>query len=460
MKNFPHRIYTDQLVFIIILLINTGCTYTDKSNDLSVHRTEILENIQAPEIPSYTIRVTDFGAIGNAAHNSKKAFDKALENAKEHGGARIIIPEGTYFIGGPLHLVDNICLDFEPGARLKFSCIADNYLPVVKTSWEGTFLYNYSPYIYGYDLKNITIRGKGIIDGNAKQTFAQWSLKELKAQLLSREMNNNFTPEEERIFGKGHFLRPQFIQLYNCKNILIEDITITDSPFWCIHLLNSSNAIIQNITFDSNNLNSDGIVMEYSQNILVQNNIFKDAYDNISIKSGRDADGRKFEHPSKNILVKNCKLKGENGIAFGSEMSSGIENVIIENCSDYGHLQRGVFIKTNPDRGGYIQNIFINNLKFGQVEECINISTFFKGEGHDNVSNIHDIYIENIECKKANRSGITIHGFPEEPIRNISLKDIRIIGAKMDVNFINAENIKLTNVSIGTIIDTVRAITR
>ncbi len=459
MRNFLCKIF--QLCLIVFLSsLNYGCTNENSASDLALYRKEILQNIQVPTISEYTIKVTDFGAVGDSTFNSKKAFELALADAKKHGGARIIIPAGTYFIGGSLHLVDNICLDFEPDAKLKFSCIADNYLPVVKTSWEGTFLYNYSPYIYGYNLKNITIRGKGIIDGNAEKTIAQWYYKEQKSQELSREMNNNHIPVEDRIFGKGEYLRPQLIQLYDCQNILIEDITIINSPFWCIHLLQSKNAIIQNLVFNSKNYNSDGVVLEYSQDILVQNNTFENAYDNISIKSGRDADGREFNHPSKNILVKSCKLKGETGIAIGSEMSSGIEDIIIEDCTYNGHLQRGIFIKTNPNRGGYIKDIYMHNLEFGDVEECINISTFFRGEGHDYITDIHDIYIEEIKCKKANRSGIIIHGFPEKPIVNINLKNITIKGAKMDISLINAENIKLSNVNIGTIIDTTRAITR
>ncbi len=447
--------------FLLITLFMgfNACNNMDRSHTLAMDREEILQNIQVPTISDYTINIKDFGAIGDSIHNCKKAFDEAMADAEKHGGARIIIPEGTFFIGGPIHLISNVCLDFQNGSVIKFSNIPSNYLPVVKTSWEGTFLYNYSPYIYGYDLNNIVIKGNGTIYGNNSGSFKDWYGKQEESQTRSRKMNNDQVPIEERIFGEGYFLRPQLIQLFNCKNIFIDGVTIKESSFWGLHILKGENVIIQNLTLDLPHRNNDGIVLEYAKNVLVQKITFIHGYDNICIKSGRDADGRKENIPSKNIIVKDCKLTGQNGISLGSEMSGGIEKVIIEDCTYNGHLERGIFIKTNPNRGGYIKDIYMNNLHFGEVEECMNISSFYKGEGSEFVSDIHDIYLENIVCEKANMAGIVIHGFPQKPVTNIKFKNIRIKNARMGLNLLFAEKIIFSNVTIGSIIDTTRRIT-
>ena len=168
-------------------------------------------------------------------------------------------------------------------------------------------------------------------------------------------MNHNNTPIDQRIFGEGHYLRPQLIQLYDCKNILIEGVKIEDSPFWCLHLLRCENITVRNIKYEAYNKNNDGIDPEYSKNILIEDITFNNSDDNIAIKSGRDDEGRASEFHSENIVVRNCHFKGLHAIVIGSEMSAGVENVFVENCDFSGKLKRGIYLKSNPDRGGYIK---------------------------------------------------------------------------------------------------------
>ena len=157
---------------------------------------------------------------------------------------------------------------------------------MVFTSWEGTFLYNYSPFIYAFGKENISIIGKGTIDGNSANTFATWRQHQKESQALSRQMNHAGTPFEERVFGAGHHLRPHLIQFFQCKNILVQDVTITDSPFWCIHLLQSENATFRAINFTAQNANNDGIDPEYSRNVLIEDINFDNSDDNVA-KIGR-----------------------------------------------------------------------------------------------------------------------------------------------------------------------------
>lgn len=179
-------------------------------------RDAILSQISGAQIPKTVINIQKMGAKGDGASDCLPAFRKAFKKAARQGGARIVVPAGTYYIKGPLHLVSNVCLDIQEGATLKFAPEPEYYLPAVRTSWEGTFLYNYSPFIYGYQLHDVSIIGKGTIDGNAMTTFATWRSLQKPAQQRSRDMNHTGTPISQRLFDKGDYLRPHLIQLYDC----------------------------------------------------------------------------------------------------------------------------------------------------------------------------------------------------------------------------------------------------
>ncbi len=162
------------------------------------------------------MNLNEFDAKRDSTTNNLPAFQKAIESIKTNGGGKIIVPKGNYLLNGPIHLVSNLELHLEEGAHLYFSSNPKHYLPVVKTSWEGTFLYNYSPFIYAYQCSNIAITGKGIIDGEATNTWKHWKQKQNESQLLSRKMNHENTPIEERIFGEGHVPK---IENINVKNL-------------------------------------------------------------------------------------------------------------------------------------------------------------------------------------------------------------------------------------------------
>lgn len=443
------------LSFLTVCLL--GCnnkkslkTIPEKRFDRVEKRDSVLALIKEPAIPEKTISVTDFGAVGDSVTDCKPAFDRVFEKVTELGGAKVTVPPGTYLIDGPLHLVSNLCLDIKEGARLKFSAQPESFLPVVPTSWEGTFVYNYSPFVYAYRQKNISIVGKGCIDGNAGHTFAKWKEKQREDMSLSRDYNHGGTPVKERMFGKGHYLRPHLIQFFECKNVLVQDVTITNSPFWCLHFLKSENGTFRAINFIAKLVNNDGIDPEYSKNILIENINFDNGDDNVAIKAGRDTEGRKTAMPSENIVVRNCKFKGLHAIVMGSEMSAGVQNVFVENCSFGGYLKRGIYLKSNPDRGGFIRNIYINNVDFGEVEDFVFITSFYHGEGTAGlVTDIHDIYIEDVSCKKATHGGIIIQGYPEKPIKGIYLKNITVDDAKVPLSLVNTEAVTMSNVSIG-----------
>lgn len=443
------------LILCLIALLSVSCelkisgTFGDNYSYPVSKRDAILRQIIPPEIPQKTISILDFGAVPDSVTDCKPALDKAIKSCLANLETRIIVPPGVYLIEGPIHLVSNICLDIQKGAKLKFGNNPEKYLPTVLTSWEGTMLYNYSPFIYGYNLKNVSITGEGVIDGNATETFAKWPDLDDKDQRLSRDMNHSNTPLDKRIFGEGHYLRPQLMQFLECKNILIEGVTILDSPFWCLHLLKSENITVRNIKFHAYNKNNDGIDPEYSRNILIEGVEFDNADDNIAIKAGRDHEGRLTKKPSENIVIRNCLFKGLHAVVIGSEMSSGVQNIFVENCKSGGYLKRGIYLKSNPDRGGFIRNIYINNVSFGEVEDCFYITSHYHGEGKGFATEIHDVFVDSMTCKKANSSALVIQGFAEKKVHDIHFSKIRVDTAANALSFTETKNIILNNVVIG-----------
>ena len=436
-------------VTLAFVLFSCSSLHKKLPGDMTVEIAAILKNITEPAIPNHSINVLDFGAKGDSFSDNKFAFDNVIMALNEKGGGKIIVPAGNFLINGPIHFVSNMDLHLEKGARLMFGSNSDDYLPVVKTSWEGTFLFNYSPLIYALECKNISITGEGVIDGEASAIWSLWQKLQTKDQLLSREMNHKNLPVEQRIFGKGHFLRPQFIQFFDCENVKVEGVKIEDSPFWCIHLLRCQNAIVRGVSYDAQNKNNDGIDPEYSKNVLIENVTFNNSDDNVAIKSGRDDEGRASAVCSENIIVRNCHFKGLHAIVIGSEMSAGVQNVYVHDCDFAGKLFRGIFLKSNPDRGGFMRNIYVKNVSFGTVEDCIYITSFYKNEGAGHVTEVKEVYFENITCQKAGGSGIVIQGFPDKKISDIHFTNIRIDTVKNAVSMTDSENIILNNIVIG-----------
>ena len=409
---------------------------------------EILKRIIAPEFQDSTFFVTDFGASGDSVSDNKKPFEKAIQACSQAGGGTVFVPAGIWLIDGPIHFESNVNLYLDEGATLRFGSHPTSYLPPVKTSWEGTFLYNYSPLIYAYGKQNIAITGKGTIDGEGSKTFAAWHSLQKEDQQLSRDMNHNHTPVEERIFGEGHYLRPQLIQFYECKNILLEGVKIEDSPFWCVHLLMCENATLRGLSYDAQNKNNDGVDPEYSRDILIENITFNNNDDNVAVKAGRDDEGREMQRPSENIIIRNCHFKGLHAVVIGSEMSSGVRNVFVDDCDAAGYLKRGIYLKSNPDRGGEISHIFVNNVHLGNVLDCFMVTSNYHNEGSEYPTDIHAVYLNNVSCKKAANYGIFVKGHELKNVHGFVITDFKVDSAGRGVHIEHAENISLNNVSV------------
>lgn len=403
--------------------------------------------------------IVSFGAKGNGTFNCLPAFRKAMkQTAKSKTGLHVVVPKGEWFVKGPIHLVSNVTIELEEGATLKFSADPKDYLPAVRTSWEGTFCQNYSPFIYGYGLRNVAIIGKGTIDGNCMETFPTWKKIQKTDLMLSREYNHKEVAVEERNFGDGNYLRPHLLQLFDCQDVTLQGVFITNSPFWCVHLLRCENVICRGLRYDAKLVNNDGIDPEMTRNILIEDIDFNNGDDNVAIKAGRDNDGwRKDARPTENIIVRNCRFKGLHGIVIGSEMSAGVQNVFVEDCTYSGYNKRGLYVKTNPNRGGFVRNIYFHNVEFGEVEDLFYITSMYAGEGADDnhFTDISDIHVDNVKCKKASNAAILLQGTVAKPLRNISFENVSVGECKIGFTSVNTLDVVMRNCELGGTANTI-----
>ncbi len=436
------------LLLLSLIIWCLGCGATDYD---SAKRDEILKSVSGAKIPATAKSILKFGAKGDGRKDCLPAFKKAMAQSKKNGGLRIVVPAGVYYIKGPIHFESNTCIDLQEGATLKFAPEPEYYLPMVKTSWEGTFLQNHSPFIYGYNLHDVAITGKGTIDGNAQTTFATWRKDQRTARDLSRKMNHENTPVEKRNFGGDYKLRPHLIQFFGCSNVTVADVFITNSPFWCVHLLKSRNIICRGIRYDAKLVNNDGIDPECSRNILIEDIDFNNGDDNIAIKSGRDNDGWNIGSPSENIVIRRCRFKGLHAVVLGSEMSAGVRNVFVEDCTYAGYCKRGIFVKTNPNRGGFVENLFVKNCKFDEVEDLFYITSMYAGEGLDDnhFTTIRNIHVENLQCNKARKAGIVLQGTKAKPVSGVTFRGVEIGEVKNALSIDNTEGVTFSDCHLG-----------
>ena len=418
----------------------------------------IVRSITVPRFPSRDVEITAFGAVGDGAASCTTAIRRAIAACRAAGGGRVVVPKGR-FVTGAIRLESGVNLHLADGGVLAFSGDPQEYLPVVFTRWEGVELMNYSPFIYALNAENIAVTGPGTLDGQAgpdrwwnwRGAGAAGSARQTAARTRLIEMQARGVPVAERVFGAGSFLRPNFIQPYRSRNVLIDGVRIINSPMWEIHPVLCQSVTVRDVTIESHGPNNDGCNPESCRDVLIERCSFDTGDDCIALKSGRNDDGRRLHTPVENIVIRDCTMKdGHGGVVIGSEISGGARNVFAERCRmDSPRLDRVLRLKTNSVRGGVIEGIYMRDVTVGQVAEAVMAIDFFYEEGDAGKypPTVRDIDMRNVTSRKS-KYAFLLRGYPHAPITGVRVADCRFDGVENPDVIEAVTDLRLTNVFI------------
>lgn len=410
----------------------------------------ILARIVAPSFPNVNFNILNYGAVADGTKLNSTAINAAITACSQAGGGKVIVPAGT-FLTGAIKLKSNVNLYLSKGATLKFSINPADYLPVVLTRFEGVECYNYSPFIYAYQQENIAITGSGTLDGNADiGPWLDWKYDGDGDRTSLFAMGQAGTAVSERIFGSGYKIRPVFIQPHSCKNILIDSISIKNSPMWEINPVLCENITVSHANISSHGVNNDGCNPECCKDVWIHHCVFDTGDDCIAIKSGRNNDGRRVNVPSQNIVIQNCTmLDGHGGVVLGSEISGSVRNVFAENCTmSSPNLERALRVKTNSVRGGTIENIHLRNIQVGQVSLAyieVNMN-YEEGDVGSFTPVVRNFSIDNLSGTTSPKL-FNINCYARSPISNLLLKN-SILTAYTLGTYVNVRKLQIVNTSL------------
>jgi len=398
---------------------------SERTPDVKSMQDSLVKSFLKVKIPNHKIKIKP---LADKNDNALPMLQSSIDQLSANGGGKLMVQKGAYFLRGSLHMKSNVELHLNQGALLLFSGVADDFLPVVQTRWEGTNLMGRSAMIYANGATNFAITGEGIIDAQGGKEMARWGMtadtdvfsenthgthgETIEMPDVRRLRALGDTEGSQRIFGEGTHLRPCAIEFYGCSKVLIEGITLKNSPFWCIHPVYCDNVTVRGITIDSHFPNNDGCDPESSRNILIENCVFRTGDDAVAIKAGRDADGRRIGIPSENIVIRHCRFYSEcNGLCIGSEMSGGVKNVLMHDV-EIGDVKNALLFKSNLDRGGYIRNVFVDNIRIASAQGAVLRfeTNYFGYRGGNYPAQYADFRISNIKAGKAEGYGIYFDG--------------------------------------------------
>lgn len=419
------------------------------------------QQIVQPVFADRDFKITAYGAVGDGQTKNTEALKKAIESCSAAGGGRVLVPEGV-FLTGAIYLKSNVNLHLEKGATLLFSRDSSDY-PMVFTRWEGMECMNYSPFIYAYEEENIAITGEGLLDGNSNNDhWWYWcgarkygwhegrpgEQKPARA-VLHQQMAQEMDPRK-RIYGDGHFLRPNFVQPYRCKNVWISGVKMINSPMWNLNPVLCENVLIEKVTIVSHGPNNDGCDPEACKNVWIRDCYFDTGDDCIAIKSGRDEDGRNIGRPAENHIIENSMMKdGHGGVVIGSEIAGGARNIYaLNNTMDSPQLDRALRIKTSSSRGGTIENVFCYNTKVGTYKEAaVRFNMFYEKPGN-HIPTIRNIWVENMKVTKGGKYGVLSRAYPSSPVRHFTMINCQIDGVEQAYQVDHLQDVRLENVKI------------
>jgi hypothetical protein len=433
-----------------------------------------MPTVKEPKIPHRTMSIADFSAVPDGKTLNTEAFAKGIAALAEKGGGRLVVPPGIW-LTGPIGLKSHVELHLDEGALVLFSPDYSLYSPI-QLDIKGRALTVATSPLHGENLEDIAITGKGVFDGSgnawrpvkkSKMTENQWKqLLATPGSVLLTNINYWWPSAEakEREDQPGKH-RPTLLKLVNCRRVLLEDATFQNSPGWNLHPLLCTDLTLRDINVRNPwySQNGDGLDVENCRNVILRGSRFDVGDDGICIKSGKDAEGRRIAVPTENVLIEDCVVyHAHGGVTIGSEMSSGVRNVRVNNCIFIG-TDLGLRFKSQRGRGGVVEKIYISNVWMTDIPtDAIGFNMYYGGAGpgesgdgaptgkaepvSEKTPQFRDIWIENVICRGAHQA-IALQGLPEMPIRGIHLDNVSIT-ADLGIACTDAQDITLNKVDI------------
>jgi polygalacturonase len=449
-----------------------------------------------PVFKKDTLNILDFGAVGDGVTLNTEAINKAIRQCNKKGGGVVLIPNGLW-LSGPITLKSNVNLSLDRAATLLFSKDRSLY-PIVEGNWEGIPQMRMQSPISASGQVNIAITGKGTIDGNGDGWRAvkkyqlpddEWNKMVAAGGVLSDNKETWYpteqfkkaaamknpgaiSPEKDAAFYESirEFLRPNLVVLTRCKNILIDGVTFQNSAAWCLHPLMSEQLTIRNIFIKNPSYahNGDAIDVESCKNVLIEKSVFDVGDDALCMKSGRDEAGRKRAMPTENVTIRECRVyAAHGGFVVGSEMSGGVKNINVTNCTFMG-TDIGLRFKSTRGRGGVVENIFIDNIFMKDIRaEAILLDMYYMAVDpilqagdkktaakpeiipFDETTPVFwNIHIQHVYCNGAEKA-IFVRGLPEKQISDITMQHM-VLKAKKGIDLQEASRIRFNDIKLET----------
>lgn len=382
-----------------------------------------------------TLDVHRFGAKGDGKADDTSAIQAAILSCPANG--RVLVPQGVYRVGS-LFLKSDITVEVAKGAILKFTTDRKK-LPIlpglIETTdgkgeynlgtWEGNPLNCFASLFTGIGVENVVITGEGVLDGDA--SFDNW------------------WKDEGRIKIGGAF-RPRMIFLNNCNHILIQGLTVQNSPAWNLHPYFSKDTKWINLTVLNPKVspNTDGIDPESVDGLLLLGVHFSLGDDCIAIKAGKIYMGKKYKVPSSNLEIRHCLMEnGHGAVTIGSEMAGGVYNVLASDCV-FRNTDRGLRVKTRRGRGkdAVVSNIAFEHIDMDGVLTPFVVNSFYwccDPDGHseyvrskaclpvdDRTPRIDELTFKHINARNSEVAACYFHGLPEAKIKKLVLENVHV----------------------------------
>ncbi len=389
--------------------------------------------------------VTSFGAKADGKTDNTAAFAAAIKAANAAGGGQVVVPSGTY-VSGAIRLLSNVDFHLDSGATIKFSGDVSKY-PTVLTRYEGIECMNHSPMIYANGQTNISVTGSGTLDAGGTSSWNKGSDRAYLESLISKGVTD---PTKRVVPGSGHSMRSTFIEPYNCDTVLISGVTLRNPMFWQLHPTLCRNVTVDGVTTDASTAhsNTDGCDPECSDHVVIRNCNLGAHDDNIAIKSGRDADGRRINVPTTNVVIYNCVMNGNWGaVGIGSEITAGVQNVYAYKCDVIGATKFALYIKSNTQRGGGAQNINLDSITGAPTRSYVFLTSTYNGQTGTHPPAWGPISLSNCSSTKVPQV-LDVSGLPSDHVKGFTVSDSSFNGVGNTTDTIsNVDGLAFTNVT-------------